>query len=1084
MYIPVRRTYRSEGGDLLIPRATSHVHRRLLPVLGGLALLLAFAPLDVAGGGGGSGSPRSTGGDAEPNNSIGLAAPLPAGAAFVGALDILADQEDWYVLSVPRGWMLNVSLETADPAVLNPDLELHFEGRDGRWERAWSITDYPFEAMGVLSGASQPYYIRVWARTGGGTYRLDVGIQEPPALTVGTPVTGTLWNDSYRVIDFHRVWLDAGNGTADELSARIDKEGVGGALPWLELRAFRLPEWTPEAALHDVSWGSLVAEDVTVVATVPGWYYLRINAFNGSGTYTLTTSVRRVPVDGDSSPATAAIVYGSSTRLGSLDQARDHDDHVLLPLAAGESFSARLLLDVPVPGVYALTLLDPDGRRLAEYTNYRLGGETGTGPDDLVTSVHLDGTADRTGDYGLVATAKVAVNPAIVADLSEENAATGYRLEIVTAGHNGPPVLARPPGAVAMAEDTPLSVDLSTYFTDPDLADGDVLSFQAIGTPAVSAQVSGSVVTLTPAANWSGHASIEIRALDLARRLSSANLPLVVAQVNDGPTAIAGWPPLTARGSPLVTSPVAPLFADVDLAYGDRLAFSAVLADPTAGTVEVLGDSTLIVTPAAPTVTVLAITASDSAGASATIEVPIALEPAESPPRATVRLPHRVALEEDQPLTLLLGPLAVDPDGGSLSYQLVTDGVFVAGAVIGDALVLHPADNWTGRETLAVRVNDPAGGAVILTILAEVMPSPDTPIIAQALPDGSIGRTARWPVPLRVTVIDADGDPITYWWEIDGRPIPAGTGTPALALEDPGPGPHQVRVTAIDPTGRRAEHRWAVDGGPLPPDPRAATAARTVAIQAGAGLTLLGLLTAIATEPGRFGILKFLILPLYTKIRPEEVLDQFTRGRVYGYIEHHPGANYSAIRRALGLGNGTLTHHLTMLEREGFVVSQADGFLKRFFPRDKAVAKDVLEVSRVQADLLHLVGERPGVSQVDAVRALGVSKRVIHYHVSALVRAGLLRVEKVGRVTKLYAMAKVGKRVRARDGPSNARRGDAQGGSSRTEQPAETPPTPGPADLPAPSRSPFPSPGGVPSAGLPHRPGEPPAEPGQALPPS
>jgi hypothetical protein len=64
---------------------------------------------------------------------------------------------------------------------------------------------------------------------------------------------------------------------------------------------------------------------------------------------------------------------------------------------------------------------------------------------------------------------------------------------------------------------------------------------------------------------------------------------------------------------------------------------------------------------------------------------------------------------------------------------------------------------------------------------------------------------------------------------------------------------------------------------------------------------------------------KFLVIPLYTKIRREEVLDHFTRGRIYGMIESSPGVHYTLIKKKVGVGNGTLTYHLSTLEREGFI---------------------------------------------------------------------------------------------------------------------------------------------------------------------
>ena len=75
------------------------------------------------------------------------------------------------------------------------------------------------------------------------------------------------------------------------------------------------------------------------------------------------------------------------------------------------------------------------------------------------------------------------------------------------------------------------------------------------------------------------------------------------------------------------------------------------------------------------------------------------------------------------------------------------------------------------------------------------------------------------------------------------------------------------------------------------------------------------------------------LLPLYSKIRREEVLDQYTRGKIHGYIIANPGEHYNSLKAQLRLKNGTLAYHLRVLEREGYVKSVRDGPFKRFYPQ-------------------------------------------------------------------------------------------------------------------------------------------------------
>lgn len=89
-------------------------------------------------------------------------------------------------------------------------------------------------------------------------------------------------------------------------------------------------------------------------------------------------------------------------------------------------------------------------------------------------------------------------------------------------------------------------------------------------------------------------------------------------------------------------------------------------------------------------------------------------------------------------------------------------------------------------------------------------------------------------------------------------------------------------------------------------------------------------LSVFGTEIVRYKFLTLLFIPLYTRIKKEEVLDHFVRGQIYGVIKSKPGIHYSEIMRQIGIGNGTLSYHLHMLEKQGFIKSINDGRLKHF----------------------------------------------------------------------------------------------------------------------------------------------------------
>jgi predicted transcriptional regulator len=161
-----------------------------------------------------------------------------------------------------------------------------------------------------------------------------------------------------------------------------------------------------------------------------------------------------------------------------------------------------------------------------------------------------------------------------------------------------------------------------------------------------------------------------------------------------------------------------------------------------------------------------------------------------------------------------------------------------------------------------------------------------------------------------------------------------------------------------------------------------------------------------STEVGKLALLS-LILPLYTRIKKEEVLDNEIRGMIRGYIIANPGDNYNSIKRALGLNNGALAHHLRVLEKAEIIQSKQDGMFKRFYPAGMKIPyEDGGEISEMQRILLLKIADSPGISQKEVARLLGLSKGVINYHVKVLYAKQLIKMEKRGRKTHCYVNPK------------------------------------------------------------------------------
>ncbi|UCE37157.1 MAG: winged helix-turn-helix transcriptional regulator [Thermoplasmata archaeon] len=164
----------------------------------------------------------------------------------------------------------------------------------------------------------------------------------------------------------------------------------------------------------------------------------------------------------------------------------------------------------------------------------------------------------------------------------------------------------------------------------------------------------------------------------------------------------------------------------------------------------------------------------------------------------------------------------------------------------------------------------------------------------------------------------------------------------------------------------------------------------------------VGGVVVAATEFGKIPIFFFFYL-LYTRLKKEYILDNFTRGRIYGYVEANPGEHFNAIKRALGLKNGSLAYHIRTLEKEGFIISKRDRGYKRFYPKSMKLPKrNVKELIPIQRNIMNIVKTNPGISQRGIADKLSISYQLVHYHIKVLMEADYVYLEKDEKQTYCY----------------------------------------------------------------------------------
>jgi predicted transcriptional regulator len=163
----------------------------------------------------------------------------------------------------------------------------------------------------------------------------------------------------------------------------------------------------------------------------------------------------------------------------------------------------------------------------------------------------------------------------------------------------------------------------------------------------------------------------------------------------------------------------------------------------------------------------------------------------------------------------------------------------------------------------------------------------------------------------------------------------------------------------------------------------------------------------LLTEVGKWALLS-LIIPLYTRIKKENILDQPIRYKIHGYIIGNPGAHLGSIKKDLDLPNGQLAYHLTQLIRTNLIYSRLDRAKKRFYPVDyQKNMEDEDDFISLQEKILDIVKENSGINQKKVASEIGISRQVAGYHLTKMEKEGVIEKEVIGRESRYYASENV-----------------------------------------------------------------------------
>lgn len=142
-----------------------------------------------------------------------------------------------------------------------------------------------------------------------------------------------------------------------------------------------------------------------------------------------------------------------------------------------------------------------------------------------------------------------------------------------------------------------------------------------------------------------------------------------------------------------------------------------------------------------------------------------------------------------------------------------------------------------------------------------------------------------------------------------------------------------------------------------------------------------------------------------TLVNPRRAAD--VRSALLASLVDHPGLPLAKAKERLGVGWGTIYHHVARLERSGAIRSIVQGRRRLLVlggaPEAEAVARFALLEGMTARLLAEAILAQPGIGLRELARRSGVSERATYYHLKRLTEAGLVTTRKNGRYDSLEA---------------------------------------------------------------------------------
>jgi hypothetical protein len=509
-------------------------------------------------------------------------------------------------------------------------------------------------AAAIYSG---PYSLRLWARSGIGTYNVSMGALQSalndndnlgPSATKLNNTPASSWVDqAYDHYDFFKLYLLEGE-TLD-VTMTLNQHTPGKYALWLYHIYEGLYTYVANATNFVPGTGWTDKVRLTYTVKIPNRYYIIPMAELG------------LDAVGDlsSTPANASYTLNLDAPLNA--------NHAPI-VANSPGYPTMQENTVSRPFNLNNVFEDPDGDQM--FFNV-------TGSGNLTVQVLSDGTVQITSAKDWSGTEKIKLSATDVF-----GAGTTIDVPVTVFNINQAPKIDKQIANFTLQEDATAELNISQAFTDPDIPYGDSLTYWWKGNVSIPMSIDNAtmIITLGPVHGFIGARDIVLYARDSYKVQTYQKFTVTINHTNHRPilkgaTRIDIQMPEDGSNSSFLARD---FFYDEDTTYAkDQLSYAGQRSAHI--NCSIGADSRIDIRPDADwsgLETVL-VTAQDLGGLNVSLQVVVEVDPVNDPPFIASFFPdaEEFPINETENLTLTVEAADIDTPAGQLTYQWYVDGI-------------------------------------------------------------------------------------------------------------------------------------------------------------------------------------------------------------------------------------------------------------------------------------------------------------------------------------------------------------------------------------------------------------------------